>query len=305
MKCCSTRSNAAPLPSRSPLSPRWMKPRVDAFARCVHCPSPHGTHQLPPGHPRSVARLPGVQRRPPSESALPPDGLGSDAGPPPLVPGADGGHCRAGAGGAGAAEAEDALRTALRLGTALGRSATRPGTRGNRWTTSPTARTPSPHSSGPLGAPLPARPRQSPPARSPHAHPPGRFHRVRPPGDLGAALVGRRLLYRWPDECWQRGTVARLCQRCAFSHIMMVPIHGRRRRCTARPIRRLTPLRMGPGGCASPGPRPPGLSDPCGPAILGPGFVCGLWLITSRAPGSGSGWIPGRIMRRVFGCLQM
>ena len=41
-----------------------------------------------------------------------------------------------------------------------------------------------------------------------------------PPGDLGAALVGRTLLYWWPDDGWQRGTVARLCPRGAFSHVV-------------------------------------------------------------------------------------
>ena len=40
-----------------------------------------------------------------------------------------------------------------------------------------------------------------------------------PPGDLGAALVGRQLLYWWPDDGWQHGTVARLCPRGAFSHV--------------------------------------------------------------------------------------
>jgi hypothetical protein len=29
-----------------------------------------------------------------------------------------------------------------------------------------------------------------------------------PPGDLGAPLVGRSLLYWWPNDGWQRGTVA-------------------------------------------------------------------------------------------------
>ncbi len=43
---------------------------------------------------------------------------------------------------------------------------------------------------------------------------------VAPPGDLGAALVGKRLLYWWPGEGWQRGTVARLCTRGAFSHVV-------------------------------------------------------------------------------------
>ena len=41
-----------------------------------------------------------------------------------------------------------------------------------------------------------------------------------PPPDLGAALVGRQLLYWWPDDGWQRGTVARLCPRGAFSHVV-------------------------------------------------------------------------------------
>ena len=40
------------------------------------------------------------------------------------------------------------------------------------------------------------------------------------PGDLGAALVGRTVLYWWPDDGWQRGTVARLCPRGAFSHVV-------------------------------------------------------------------------------------
>ena len=43
---------------------------------------------------------------------------------------------------------------------------------------------------------------------------------VAPPGDLGAALVGRTLLYLWPEDGWQRGTVARLCPRSAFSHVV-------------------------------------------------------------------------------------
>jgi hypothetical protein len=43
-----------------------------------------------------------------------------------------------------------------------------------------------------------------------------------PPGDLGAALVGRQLLYWWPDDGWQRGTVAHLCPRGAFSHVVAI-----------------------------------------------------------------------------------
>ena len=46
-----------------------------------------------------------------------------------------------------------------------------------------------------------------------------------PPGDLGAALVGRTVLYWWPDDGWQRGTVARLCPRGAFSHVVAYNRH--------------------------------------------------------------------------------
>ena len=41
-----------------------------------------------------------------------------------------------------------------------------------------------------------------------------------PPHDLDATLVGRSLLYWWPGDGWQRGTVARLCPRAAFSHVV-------------------------------------------------------------------------------------
>ncbi len=41
-----------------------------------------------------------------------------------------------------------------------------------------------------------------------------------PPSDLGAALVGRQLFYWWPDDGWQRSTVACLCPRPAFSHVV-------------------------------------------------------------------------------------
>ena len=35
--------------------------------------------------------------------------------------------------------------------------------------------------------------------------------------------AGRTLLYWWPDDGWQRGTVARLCPRGAFSHVVDYP----------------------------------------------------------------------------------
>ena len=40
------------------------------------------------------------------------------------------------------------------------------------------------------------------------------------PGGLRAALVGRTILCWWPVDGWQRGTVARLCPRGAFSHVV-------------------------------------------------------------------------------------
>ena len=39
-------------------------------------------------------------------------------------------------------------------------------------------------------------------------------------GDLRAELVGRTLLYWWPADVWQRGTVARHCLRGTFSHVV-------------------------------------------------------------------------------------
>ena len=40
------------------------------------------------------------------------------------------------------------------------------------------------------------------------------------PPDLGAALVGRTVLYWWSDDGWQRGTVACPYPRNAFLHVM-------------------------------------------------------------------------------------
>ena len=41
------------------------------------------------------------------------------------------------------------------------------------------------------------------------------------PGALGPALVGRRLLYWWPSDGWQLGTVARVCPTSSeFSHVV-------------------------------------------------------------------------------------
>ena len=73
-----------------------------------------------------------------------------------------------------------------------------------------------------------ARPRPTPPplplagaAGAPSPIPPAGFTvEAAPPGDLGDALVGRTVLYWRPDDGWQRGTVAHLCPRGAFSHVV-------------------------------------------------------------------------------------
>ena len=41
-----------------------------------------------------------------------------------------------------------------------------------------------------------------------------------PPTDLGAALVGRSILYLWPADGWQRGSIARVCPPGPFSHVV-------------------------------------------------------------------------------------
>jgi transposase InsO family protein len=66
--------------------------------------------------------------------------------------------------------------------------------------------------------------RRSPPAPPPPLPPAGFTPNftvdAAPPSDIVAALVGRQLLYWWPDDGWQRGNVARLCPRPAFSHVV-------------------------------------------------------------------------------------
>ena len=75
-------------------------------------------------------------------------------------------------------------------------------------------------------------PRRAPPlpaaAAAPPPIPPAGFTvDLAPPGDLGAALVGRTILCWWPEDGWQRGTVAGLAAspasaRVARSHIVRV-----------------------------------------------------------------------------------
>ena len=73
------------------------------------------------------------------------------------------------------------------------------------------------------GVVLPRQPPAPPSAAvggvAPPLPPPG--YTVDPaPGDLGRALVGRRILYWWPAEGWQLGTVARVSPQAAFSHVV-------------------------------------------------------------------------------------
>ena len=89
------------------------------------------------------------------------------------------------------------------------------------------ARKPSPPSSGPPAANSPPGLRAPPlpaDAAAPPPIPPAGFTvDLAPPGDLRAALVGRAILYWWPEDGWQRGTVAHLClrgQRGTFLHVV-------------------------------------------------------------------------------------
>ena len=115
-------------------------------------------------------------------------------------------------------------------------------------------------------------------------------------GDLRAELVGRTLLYWWPADGWQRGTVASICPRGAFkfsaAHVVAAgPTHGRRLRCAAPQTRSCILPRMATvGSCfiRLPPPAwtrlPPHPRSPAGRAARAPGPV-GRWLVT--APGQG------------------
>ena len=66
-------------------------------------------------------------------------------------------------------------------------------------------------------APSPARPPRTP---APLIAPAG-FRPTAPSEVLvGAALVGQAVLYRWPEEGWVRGTVARRSRTAGFSHVV-------------------------------------------------------------------------------------
>jgi hypothetical protein len=202
-----------PLPSRSLLSPRWMGP-FKVLARTA--PNTYrldipATWRVFPEF--NVERLRPYLRRP--------AGLGgdSDTGPPPPVAGAD---------GAPEHEVQELLKFKQRYGrpyvlvrwTGLDAA-------GDTWepldnlTNCEAAIAAFERATG-RSLPRPAPP---PPfaraAGAPAPLPPAGYTvDMAPPGDLGAALVGRTLLYWWPTDGWQRGTVARLCPRGAFSHVV-------------------------------------------------------------------------------------
>ena len=202
-----------PLPSRSLLSPRWMGP-FKVLARTApntyRIDVPSSWRVFPEFN---VERLRPYLRRP---GHL---GGDEDVGPPPPVPGAD---------GVPEHEVQELLKFKMRFGRpyVLVRWAGLDAA-GDTWEPldnltnceaaitafeQATGRTlprpaPPPPGAGAAGAPAPI-----PPA--------GYLVDATPPGDLGAALVGRTLLYWWPTDGWQRGTVARLCPRGAFSHVV-------------------------------------------------------------------------------------
>ena len=197
-----------PLPSRSLLSPRWMGP-FKVLAR----PAPNTYRLEIPATWRAcdefnVERLRPYHRRP--------DCLGGAPGPPPPVPGADGGP---------EYEVQQLLKFKMRWGRpyVLVRWA---GCDASRDTWEPLDNLTNCEAAiaafeRTSGRPLP-RPAPPPPAvAAPLPIPPAGFTiDAAPTGDLRAELVGRTLLYWWPADGWQRGTVARLCQRGAFSHVV-------------------------------------------------------------------------------------
>ena len=202
----------SPLPSRSPLSPRWMGP-FKVLARTA--PNTYRL-DLPPtwkAFPEfNVDRLRRYLRRP----AV----LGGDAVEPAPTLGADG-HVEH--------EVAEILKLRLSAGRPqllvrwAGRDAS-----GDTWE-------PLQHLTNceeairafeiARGVVVP-RPLPPPPSAvcggvSPPLPSPG-FEVAAAPGALGGALIGRTLLYWWPDDGWQQGTVARLCpaRRAPFTHVV-------------------------------------------------------------------------------------
>ena len=73
--------------------------------------------------------------------------------------------------------------------------------------------------SGPAARPMVPAPAAAP-APAPLGAPAG--FRLAAPAEVlaGAALTGQAVLYRWPDEGWVRGTVARRTRAAGFSHVV-------------------------------------------------------------------------------------
>ncbi len=103
-----------------------------------------------------------------------------------------------------------------------------------------------------------------------------------PPDDLGAALVSRTLLYWWPTDGWQRGTVSRFCPRGAFSHMVAYTRQTSALRGTADTL--LDAAFYGTRWVLLSRLPPPGSPGPFGPDPPGPEFGFGRWLVTARAP---------------------
>ena len=181
-----------------------------------------GAHYLPPGHPRhvtacrtcpefNVERLRPYLRRP--------EHLGEDVlVPPPPVVGADGELEH---------EVQELLKFKMRYGRpyVLVRWAGRDAS-GDTWepldnlTNCAEAITAFEQATG-RSLPRPALAPPALPGAAPAPIAPAGFSvDAAPPGDLGGALVGRTILYWWPTDGWQRGTIARLCPRGAFSHVV-------------------------------------------------------------------------------------
>jgi hypothetical protein len=129
---------------------------------------------------------------------------------------------------------ESSSRLAMAASTSLcaGRVATRLATRGGRGSGRPMRGCPcrlqTSHRPGAASASTAAA-RPPPPPRRRRCRRPGslsrrcrRGGRRASRGDLGAALVGWQGLYWWPDDGWQRSTVARLCPRCHSARSHMV-----------------------------------------------------------------------------------
>ena len=98
------------------------------------------------------------------------------------------------------------------------------------------------------------------------------------------------MLYWWPDDGWQRGTVAPLCPRGAFSHMVAYNRQTSALRGTADTLLATV---TAPAGCCSRQPRRRVRLGPFDPAPPDPEFEFGRWLVTTPGPGPGGQRTPG------------